>query len=353
MPSIGELRRDFIASSRDVAPLVSLPEVSGPDSLAGAGASLFPDEAVAPLRALGPCTIAIGAFDGFHAGHRALIDAAVRDAHARGMASVAFTFDPDPDVVVSSRPARRLTCASDRHALLAVSGVDAVASIPFTRDLASLSFDAFLSIMVCMVCDVRSIHVGSNFRFGRGGTATVADMDTWCSRRGIDVCGHDLVLDDGEPVSSTRIRASLRAGDLAPVERELGRRYLVRGRVQSGRGEGTGMGFPTANIAVDGSLQLPAEGVYEGLALVRGEVWPAAINVGVPPTFKDRARSASLEANLIGFSGDIYDDEISLVFARRLRGLVKFSSVDELIRTVLGNIETVKADFGEKGVPLV
>ena len=113
------------------------------------------------------------------------------------------------------------------------------------------------------------------------------------------------------------------------------------------------MGFPTANIAVDGSLQLPAEGVYEGLALVRGEVWPAAINVGVPPTFKDRARSASLEANLIGFSGDIYDDEISLVFARRLRGLVKFSSVDELIRTVLGNIETVKADFGGKGVPLV
>lgn len=113
------------------------------------------------------------------------------------------------------------------------------------------------------------------------------------------------------------------------------------------------MGFPTANIAVDGSLQLPAEGVYEGLALVRGEVWPAAINVGVPPTFKDRALSASLEANLIGFSGDIYDDEISLVFARRLRGLVKFSSVDELIRTVLGNIETVRADFGEKGVPLV
>ena len=234
------------------------------DSFAGAGASLFPDEAVAPLCALGPCTIAIGAFDGFHAGHRALIDAAVRDAHARGMASVAFTFDPDPDVVVSSRPARRLTCASDRHALLAASGVDAVASIPFTRDLASLSFDAFLSIMVCMVCDVRSIHVGSNFRFGRGGTATVADMDAWCSRRGIDVCGHDLVLDDGEPVSSTRIRASLRAGDLAPVERELGRRYLVRGRVQSGRGEGTGMGFRPQTLRWTVRSSFPPRGCTRG-----------------------------------------------------------------------------------------
>ena len=112
------------------------------------------------------------------------------------------------------------------------------------------------------------------------------------------------------------------------------------------------MGFPTANVTYAAHVQVPAEGVYGGLALVDGTVWPAAINVGKPPTFRDRAASASLEANIIGFAGDIYGAAISLVFLWRIRPLVKFPSVDALIATVLGNIDEVRAELGESGVSL-
>lgn len=342
MPDREELRRDFVAPSGPQAPVVRLPELGAPDD---AGA-------VRRLRALGDCVVAIGAFDGVHRGHAALVAAAAAEARERGMAAVAVTFDPDPDAVVAPAPARRLTLVADRCRLLAAQGVDAVAVVPFTRSLAALDAAAFFTGVLLPALSVRSIHVGSNFHLGRGAASAVSDVAAWCAARGIGVHGHDLVLDGGEPISSTRIRARLGAGDLPSAERELGRRYLLRGRVHTGRGEGTGMGFPTANILVDHALQVPAEGVYAGLALVEGTVWPAAINVGRPPTFSDRPESASLEANLIGFSGDIYGDECSLVFTERLRGLVKFDSVDELVKTVLGNIETVRRAYGEEGVTL-
>lgn len=346
MPSRDELRRDFIARSHDEAPVAYLPAIGTSTACGDARGDLcaFSD--------LGPCVVAIGAFDGVHRGHGVLLQAAVSEARARGMAALAVTFDPDPDAVVAPSPARKLTLTGDRLALLAGHGIDAVAVIPFSRELAALDAGSFFTDVLFSHLDVRSIHVGSNFRLGRGAAATAVDIAAWCAGRGVSVHAHDLVLDDGAPISSTRIRAHLTEGDLASAERELGRRYLLRGRVHTGRGEGTGMGFPTANIIVDPVLQVPAEGVYSGLALVEGTVWPAAINVGKPPTFRDRPESASLEANLIGFSGDIYGDEFSLVFAERLRGLVKFDSVDDLVRTVLGNIQTVRETFGEEGVRL-
>lgn len=349
MPSVDDLRRDFIEPVGALAPIAWLPALMDGDAPESSAAS---SDAVVQLRALGPCVVAIGAFDGVHRGHRALLGAAIAEAHARGMAAVAVTFDPDPDAVVAAHPARKLTRAADRLTLLAASGVDAVAVIPFTAALAALDAPTFFTTVLFAALAVRSIHVGANFRLGHGGAATTATMQAWCADRQVRVTGHELVLDDGKPISATRIRHQVQKGDLPAVERELGRRYLIRGRVHTGRGEGTGMGFPTANLVVDPALQVPAGGVYSGLALVEGTVWPAAINVGKPPTFRDRPASASLEANLIGFHGDIYGDAFSLVFAERLRGLIKFDSVDDLIATVLGNIDTVRATFGEEGVSL-
>lgn len=331
MPPVEELQRDFICMEQG-APVVSW----APDCLSS----------------LGSAVAVIGAFDGVHRGHRALIAAACADARTQGMRTVAVTFNPDPDVVVSPNPALKLTSHEDRVRLLASSGVDAVLEIPFTRELSQLDHAAFFLDVLFRACDVRSIHVGSDFRLGRNGASNVPIMREWCAARGIAFVGHDLLQEEGEVVSATHIRHHLAQGELKQANRELGRRYLLRGQVHTGRGEGTGMGFPTANIAFDASLQTPAEGVYSGLALVDGFVWPAAINVGIPPTFADRAASASMEANLIGFSGNIYGDAISLVFAERLRGLVKFPSQEELVRTVLDNIDTVKRGFGEAGVKL-
>lgn len=334
MPDVVELRRDFL--------------VTAPDALS---APIMAWESGC-LSAFGPAVAVIGAFDGVHLGHRSLIDSAVTDGRMHGWRTVAVTFDPDPDAVVSTRPALKLTTHDDRLALLARSGVDAVLVIPFTPELSKLDHASFFSQVLLAACDVRAIHVGSDFRLGYHGASTVPVMQGWCSEHGIALTGHELVSCEGEVVSATHIRSHIAEGDLARAESELGRRYLVRGRIRSGRGEGTGMGFPTANVEVPHGVQLPKEGVYSGLSLVEGSVWPAAINVGVPPTFCDRPESASLEAHLIGFSGDVYGHEISLVFARLLRGLVKFSSVDELVRTVLDNIDSVKDEFGESGVVL-
>ena len=323
-----DLQRDFLLY-RSLVPIVHLGDVKAP---------------------LERGVIAIGVFDGMHAGHRELLARTVADAHERGCAAYAVTFDPDPDEVVSPHPARHLLATADRLASIAASGVDAVVVVPFTPQLAALDHARFFSEVLFPRCPACAIHVGSDFRLGAGGASTVPIIRAWCTALGIDVVGHDLLSDDGAPISATRIRAALAAGDLESAERELGRSYMVRGVVRNGRGQGTGMGFPTANIEVDTAMQMPAEGVYAGFALVGDVAYPAAINVGVPPTFRDRAASASLEANLIGYAGDLYGRPIALSFVEFLRPSRVFPSTDELIATVLGNIDYIRKRYGGCGV---
>ena len=284
---------------------------------------------------LGSASIAIGVFDGVHRGHQELIEALVRDARAHGCKAVVVTFDPDPDVVVSSSPAQKLMTTADR----------------LTPEVAALDHIDFLSL-VSRVADIRSIRVGSDFRLGRGGASGVAEMRTWGAERGVDVYGHDLLCEGGEAICATRIRHELGQGHVELAAELLGRPYMVRGGVIRGRHEGSGMGFPTANLQVPGGIQVPADGVYEGLVLVDDTVWPAAVNVGLPPTYADDAASAHLEANLIGYAGDLYGASVSLAFTRWLRPSRVFDSLDELIATVEGNIEDIRHNLGEQGVSI-
>ena len=271
---------------------------------------------------LGAASIAIGVFDGVHRGHRELIDAVVRDA----------------DIVI------RL------HAL-ALTGVDAVVAVPFTPAVAALDHVGFLSLL-SRVVDIRSIRVGSDFRLGRGGASGVAEMQVWGAERGVDVYGHELLCVDGQTICATRIRQELRQGHVELAAELLGRPYMLRGVVAGGRHQGSDMGFPTANIQVPDGIQVPADGVYEGLVLVDDTVWPAAVNVGLPPTYADDAASAHLEANLIGNTGDLYGASVSLAFTRWLRPSRVFDSLDELIATVEGNIDDIRHNLGEQGVSI-
>ena len=298
---------------------------------------------------LGAASIAIGVFDGVHRGHRELIDAVVRDARVHGCSAVVVTFDPDPDVVVSFSPAQKLMTTGDRLHALAQTGVDAVVAVPFTPAVAALDHVGFLALL-SRVVDIRSIRVGSDFRLGRGGASGVAEMHAWGVERGVDVCGHDLLCVDGQTVCATRIRHELGQGHVELASELLGRPYMVRGGVIRGRHEGSDMGFPTANIQVPDGIQVPADGVYEGLVLVDDTVWPAAVNVGLPPTYADDAASAHLEANLIGYRGDLYGASVSLAFTRWLRPSRVFDSLDELIATVEGNIDDIRHNLGEQGV---
>ena len=300
---------------------------------------------------LGAASIAIGVFDGVHRGHRELIDAVVRDARNHGCKAVVVTFDPDPDVVVSSSPAQKLMTTSDRLHALALTGADAVVAVPFTPAVAALDHVGFLELL-SRVVDICSIRVGSDFRLGRGGASGVAEMQTWGAEHGVDVYGHELLCVEGQTICATRIRQELRQGHVELAAELLGRPYMLRGIVAGGRHQGSDMGFPTANIQVPEGIQVPADGVYEGLVLVDDTVWPAAVNVGLPPTYADDAASAHLEANLIGYAGDLYGASVSLAFTRWLRPSRVFDSLDELIATVEGNIDDIRHHLGEQGVSI-
>lgn len=327
-----ELARIFFAGESDEARIVA--------------ADAFDDCAC-----LGAASIAIGVFDGVHRGHHELIDEVVRDAHAHGCKAVVVTFDPDPDVVVSSSPAQKLMTTSDRLHALALTGADAVVAVPFTPAVAALDHVGFLELL-SRVVDICSIRVGSDFRLGRGGASGVAEMQTWGAEHGVDVYGHELLCVEGQTICATRIRQELRQGHVELAAELLGRPYMLRGIVAGGRHQGSDMGFPTANIQVPEGIQVPADGVYEGLVLVDDTVWPAAVNVGLPPTYADDAASAHLEANLIGYAGDLYGASVSLAFTRWLRPSRVFDSLDELIATVEGNIDDIRHHLGEQGVSI-
>lgn len=294
--------------------------------------------------------VCIGAFDGVHRGHRELVAGALGDARRRGCACVAVTFDPDPDdVLVGPRASGRLLAVRDRVRAIATLGVDAVVVLDFGPSLARTPYREFVSTTLDSVVRPVSVHVGTNFRFGARGEGDVAALARIGRDRGFEAHAHELVTAGGRPVSATRIRALLHEGGVEEAAGLLERPHWVRGVVEHGRGEGTSFGFPTANVRVPRVSCLPADGVYACVVCDGASAWPAAANVGAPPTFSAPDESF-LEANLLGFHGDLYGSEVSVLFVRWLRASRTFASTAELERVVLGNIDWVRKNLGDRGV---
>lgn len=295
----------------------------------------------------GPAVCVLGAFDGLHKGHRALVSDAIQDAHARGVACVAVTFEPDPaEVLFGVQPGMRLLSCEDRARGLLSLGADAVLAFDFTAEEARHPYDAFVRDELCQVVRPVSVHVGSNFSFGAGGAGTPATLAACGRELGFQVYAHELVQDRGATVSATRIRALLHEGQLAEANELLGRCHYAEGRVQHGRGQGTSFGFPTANVECDARTCVPKEGVYACYLVHDGRAWPAATNVGQPPTFSHADDPAFMEANLIGFEGNLYGAKVSVVFVQWLRASRPFDSLQELERVVRGNIKWVQTNLG-------
>lgn len=286
---------------------------------------------------------AFGVFDGVHVGHRYLIDQAIATAHESGGVSIALTFDIDPDERFHPERLKKLLSNDDRISMIAAMGVDIVAVLPFTKKFSSKDPNDFLdSVFGGTVPSY--LHVGSGFRFGSKASGTIEQLQDWSRTSGCSVCEHDLVFVDGAPVTATRIRLLLAEGNVREAARLLTYPYTLHDRVVAGRGEGRNMGFRTANLMVDPMLRVLSEGVYAAYALVDGRKYRAAVSVGVSPTFKGVTDSYS-EVHILDFEGDIYDDEIRVQFVEWLRPMIEFSSVDELVATVMGNIEWVRANL--------
>ena len=309
----------------------------------------------------GPWVCAIGAFDGFHAGHQALIARAKAEAAKCGARVCAVTFAPDPaEVLGDPVPASRLVDPCHRPELLLRGGADGVLAFGFDVDFAALTYGQFVREALLGIVDCRAIVVGTDFRMGAKGAGTVDALRVLGRDLGIEVIGLDLLDEGGSAVTATRIRRLVREGRVEEAAGLMGRCLALTGHVEHGRGEGTSFGFPTANVITDIRNCLPEQGVYAGYVTPLGEyplrAYPAAINVGLPPTFQPEDPAleldavAFLEANLIGFEGDLYGSDVAVTFVRWLRDSRSFDSLDELESTVLGNIAWVRDCLGKEGI---
>jgi riboflavin kinase/FMN adenylyltransferase len=295
--------------------------------------------------------ITIGAYDGVHLGHQAVIDHVRERAQTLDAVSVVVTFDRHPASVVRPESAPRLlTSAEQKMELLAETGIDAVVVVPFDEHQAAESPESFVERVLVKCLDTQVIVVGDDFHFGRHRDGNVDLLRKLGAEFGFDV--EPLVLiprADGvdEPVSSTAIRRALAGGDITRANAMLGHAFEARGPVVTGDQRGRLLGFPTANVEVSNLMSLPADGVYAGwYERPTGEVHPCAINLGRRPTFYEHADSSLLEAHLLDFDGDLYAEVASVRFTHFLRSERKFDGVDALIaqlavdvahaRTVLG-----------------
>jgi len=301
------------------------------------------------MACFGDAVVAIGVFDGVHLGHQSLLRDTVADAAARGVSAVAITFDRDPDQIVApDSAAPQLLTLADKLQFMCETELDAVLVIPFTAALGEMSPEAFLDSVLAGAVRPVCVHVGRDFRFGARATGDVTTMLRLGLTRGFEVVAHELIASEGAAVTSTRIRALVASGDVVTAAELLTRPARVSGIVHRGRGEGAALGFPTANVVPVTFAALPADGVYAGRAILEnGDVWACAISVGTPPSFPE-ARDY-LEAHLIGFDGDLYNQPIALEFLQWLRDQRPFDSLDELTRAIAGDVDTTREIAGFDG----
>ena len=283
---------------------------------------------------------AFGVFDGVHTGHRYLLDAAIESAAQSGGRSIALTFDIDPDEIFDPAGLKKLLSNEDRLEVLAASGVDAVCALPFTREFAANEPLQFLQSTFGGHVPA-FLHVGSDFAFGAKAAGHVSDLQEWAAQSGTVIHAHHLVSSDGRPISATRIRGLLANGEINMANRLLGRPYAIHEKVFAGRQDGRDFGFRTANLLVLPQQKVIADGVYAGIARVDGVPYKAAISSGVSPVFKDES-TANCEVHLLDFDGDLYGQRIWVEYHHWLRPMMKFSSTEELISTVMGNIQWVR-----------
>jgi riboflavin kinase/FMN adenylyltransferase len=281
--------------------------------------------------------VTIGVFDGLHLGHRAILERALARARLAGGRCVVMSFDPHPDVVLAKSGFHSpppLTPLGERRERVVALGADTFEVIPFTRELAALEPEEFVDRYLVYAHGPVALVVGEGFALGRGRSGNVARLREIGATRGFEVEAVPLVIVDGAPVSSTRIRGALAEGNVAEAARFLGRRYALRGTVVTGDGRGRELGFPTANLRLLEERVVPADGIYAVQARVGDEptLRPAAMGIGMRPTFDGQLRT--LEVHLLDWSGDLVGRALEVEFVDWLRPELRFDSAQALIEAM-------------------
>ncbi len=289
--------------------------------------------------------LAIGFFDGVHLGHQQIIRQTITDARKHGAFALVITFDQHPNAIVA--PARvppLIYSLPQKLRTIESLGPDATLLIHFDKAFSQKTGEAFIRELAAAWSGIQSICVGANFTFGHKRGGNVELLKKLGAELKFSVHGMAAVSLDGRTVSSTRIREAIRAGDLDAASQMLGRAYSIAGRVMEGDKLGHKLGFPTANLDPTG-LALPPSGVYAIHAIARGKTYRAVLNIGTRPTLNNPNPSLRVEAHLLDFTGDLYGEELEIVFAEKLRDEQKFPSLDELKAQIARDIERAKETF--------
>lgn len=286
--------------------------------------------------------VTVGTFDGVHRGHWQVLQEIRRRAGATGRRSILLTFDPHPlRIVRPDRAPPLLTTPLEKKEILAESGVDYAVFLSFTPVLASYPPRRFVEEILLGRLGMEELVIGYDHGFGRGRSGDADTLRAIGTEMGFEVDVVPPETAEGEPISSTRIRRALGAGDVEAARSALGRAYSFRGVVVRGDGRGRTLGFPTANLAVASSEKLiPPPGIYAVWGVLRGGPHPGALHVGPRPTF--RGSPPTIELHLLDFDGDLYGEEVRVDFVRYLREVLPFASVEGLVGQMRDDVEQAR-----------
>src|SRR5450759_5208810 len=280
--------------------------------------------------------VTIGSFDGVHLGHQAIIRRLVDGAHAQGLLAVIITFFPHPSKGLRGNGSPfYLTTPEERAEIRAGLQVDLAVTLPFNKELASLTADEFIRLLSEHL-NLKRLLVGHDFALGRGREGNFEVLGKLGQKYHYLLEGQSPLLVAGELVSSSRIRELISQGNVARAAEYLGRRSAVEGKVVPGDGRGRTIGIPTANLEIWGELLLPARGVYATLAHIGSIEIPSVTNIGIRPTFENQSPQPRVETHLLNFNRDLYGTILQLEFIDFLRPEQRFPSVQALV----GQIQT-------------
>lgn len=288
--------------------------------------------------------VTVGTFDGLHRGHQQVLAEVVGRARAGGLISVLVLCDPHPLEVVNPAAAPKLlTLRDEKQELLVGAGLDRVAVLPFTREVAQWSPEEFIRRLRAEHA-LQQLVLGHDHAFGRGRSGDEALVRRLGAAEGFDVAVVDAVRENGQPISSTLIRNAVAHGDLKNAARWLGRPYGLLGQVVPGAGRGRTIGVPTINLATpDARKLLPPDGVYAVWVWWRGTRYGGMMNQGARPTFAEQGRT--LEVHLFDFAGDLYGETVRVEWVERLRDVQAFPSREALVAQLERDRQSARASL--------
>ncbi len=295
--------------------------------------------------------VSIGVFDGVHRGHRYLFEKMKEEARRLGGDTLVITFWPHPRLVLNHEPERirYLSTIQGKEELIAACGIDHLVILEFTERIRSMDARTFVEEVLVKQVGVKVLVMGFDHVFGRDRKGDFAMVSALGRELGFRVVRVEALVIDGKIVSSTLIRDLLWAGDVATAEKMLGYPYFIMGRIVDGKRLGRSLGFPTANIRPDDEHKLiPRDGVYAVRVYLSGKEYGGMLNIGIRPTVSDGFPRKTIEVHIFDFHGDIYGQDVKVVFVERIRDERKFAGVEELAVQLQKDKETALRLLGSR-----